>query len=381
MRTYIVKRLLLAVLTVYGVATLVFVLMRIVPGDPALVALAEPSREGRVPEELIHDMRVKLGFTRVKVIPNQELLGARYGVEYPEVERALRQADPKVVRSRRLAGQEIKLDGYIIDPEEIEIKEWDVNIFQQYGEWLWGSLRLDFGESTKVGRPVLKEWLRRFPMTLNIVVMSGAIVLLTAIPMGVISAIRQDKPVDYVARVIAIAGLSMPSFWVAMLLLLLLITQFQWLPSLEYVAFWHDPAGNLTQSIFPAIAVAFVQVGVIARMTRSSLLEVLREDYIRTAWAKGLRERLVVQRHALKNAFLPVLTIFGLQLGFSIGGIVVVETAFNLPGLGLFLVESVTFRDYPAIQATLFATAIFVTAANLIVDLMYGWLNPRVRYQ
>ena len=186
---------------------------------------------------------------------------------------------------------------------------------------------------------------------------------------------------DYVSRVIAIAGLSMPSFWVAMLLILVLVTQFEWLPPLEYVPIWENPVRSLTQSIFPAIAVGFAQIGLIARMTRSSLLEVLREDYVRTALAKGLRERVVVQRHALKNAFLPVLTIFGLQLGFSIGGIVVVETVFNLPGLGLFLVESVVFRDYPAIQATLFATAIFVTAANLIVDLLYGWLNPRVRFQ
>ena len=381
MRTYVIKRLLLAVLTVYGVATLVFVLMRIVPGDPALVALAEPGREGRVDPELIHDMRLKLGLTRVNLIPNNEVLEPKYGAEYPQVVEALRRADPRVVRSRLVAGQEVELEGYTFEPEDVRIEEYDVNVFQQYGEWLWGSLRLDFGESLKVGRPVTQEWIRRFPMTFNIVVMASLITLATAIPMGVVSAIRQDRPVDYVARIIAIAGLSMPSFWVAMLMILLLVTQFQWLPPLEYVAFWEDPRRNLTQSIFPALAVAFVQVGVIARMTRSSLLEVLREDYIRTALAKGLRERLVVQRHALKNAFLPVLTIFGLQLGFSIGGVVVVETVFNLPGLGLFLVESVVFRDYNAIQATLFATAVFVTAANLIVDLMYGWLNPRVRYQ
>ncbi len=145
--------------------------------------------------------------------------------------------------------------------------------------------------------------------------------------------------------------------------------------------FWQAPLQSLKQIVFPAFAVAFAQIGVIARMTRSAMLEVLREDYVRTAWAKGLRARVVVLRHGLKNAFLPVLTVFGLQLGFSLGGLVVVERAFNLPGLGNFLADSVVFRDYNVIQATLFATAVFVTATNLLVDLTYGWLNPRIRYQ
>ena len=381
MRNYIIKRVLLAIITVYGVATLVFVLMRIVPGDPALVALADPGREGRVSEALIRDMRVQLGFIRLKVIPDEEALKADFGDEYTQIIQAIHDVDPRILRSRKRGDQDLRLEGYLLDPKYILIGERDVNIFEQYAEWIWDSFRLEFGESIKVGRPVRDEWLRRFPMTLNIVVLSGIITIFTAVPMGVISAIRQDRPVDYVSRVIAIAGLSMPSFWVAMLLILVLVTQFEWLPPLEYVPIWENPVRSLTQSIFPAIAVGFAQIGLIARMTRSSLLEVLREDYVRTALAKGLRERVVVQRHALKNAFLPVLTIFGLQLGFSIGGIVVVETVFNLPGLGLFLVESVVFRDYPAIQATLFATAIFVTAANLIVDLLYGWLNPRVRFQ
>jgi peptide/nickel transport system permease protein len=178
-----------------------------------------------------------------------------------------------------------------------------------------------------------------------------------------------------------IAGLSLPSFWVALLIILMLLIWFKWLPPLEYVSFWEAPVQSLKQIVFPAFAVAFAQIGVIARMTRSAMLEVLREDYIRTAWAKGLWEWPVVLRHALKNAFLPVLTVFGLQLGFAIGGLVVVERAFNLPGLGNFLADSVVFRDYNAIQATLFATAVFVTAANLLVDLAYGWFNPKIRYQ
>ena len=170
--------------------------------------------------------------------------------------------------------------------------------------------------------------------------------VLTAVLLGIVSAVRQDKAVDYIGRVVAIAGLSLPSFWVALLIILSLVIWFEWLPPLEYVPFTEAPWQSLKQIFFPAFAVAFAQIGIIARMTRSSMLEVLREDYIRTAWAKGLGERVVVLRHGLKNAFLPVLTVFGLQVGFSIGGLVVVERAFNLPGLGNFLVDSVVFRDY-----------------------------------
>jgi peptide/nickel transport system permease protein len=205
--------------------------------------------------------------------------------------------------------------------------------------------------------------------------------LVLALPLGLVSAIWHNRWVDYLGRTIAISGLSLPSFWVALLIILALVIWLRWLPSLEYVPFWQDPWRHLQQVFFPAFAVAFAQIGVVARMTRSAMLEVLREDYIRTARAKGLGARRVVLRHALKNAFLPVLTIFGLQFGFSLGGLVVVERAFNLPGLGNFLADSVVFRDYNAIQATLFATACFVTLVNLLVDLAYGWFDPRIRYQ
>jgi peptide/nickel transport system permease protein len=246
---------------------------------------------------------------------------------------------------------------------------------------LWNSFHLRFGNSLKVNRPVTEEWLRFFPVTFSVAILAGILTVLTAVPLGILSAVRQDKLADYIGRTVSIAGLSLPSFWVALLIILGLVIWFKWLPPLEYVPFWQAPLRSLQQLFFPAFAVAFAQIGVIARMTRSAMLEVLREDYIRTARAKGLRARAVVLRHALKNAFLPVLTVFGLQLGFSIGGLVVVERAFNLPGLGNFLADSVVFRDYNAIQATLFATAIFVTAANLLVDLAYGWFNPKIRYQ
>ncbi len=381
MRNYVIKRLLLGILTIYGVATLVFFLMRIVPGDPARIALAEPGKEGRVPEELVLAMRVRLGLAQVTIRPNRELLEPKYGAKYAQVVAALQRLDPKTVMGSVKAGAPVNAGGIILLPKEIQVEIRDIPLYQQYIEWIWNSFHLEFGNSLKVNRPVTEEWLRFFPMTFSIAMLAGVLTLLTAIPLGILSAIRQDKFLDYIGRVISIAGLSLPSFWVALLIILTLVIWFKWLPPLEYVSFWKDPVQSFQQSIFPAFAVAFAQIGVIARMTRSSMLEVLREDYIRTAWAKGLGERVVVLRHALKNAFLPVLTVFGLQLGFSIGGLVVVERAFNLPGLGNFLVDSVVFRDYNSIQATLFATAIFVTVANLIVDLAYGWLNPRIRYQ
>jgi peptide/nickel transport system permease protein len=381
MRNYVIKRLLLGILTIYGVATLVFFLMRIVPGDPALIALSEPGREGKVPEEMVRAMRVKLGLARVVVTPNRALLEPKYAEKYAQVVAALRRLNPQAVMDSVRAGAPVNAGGIILYAEEVQVEVKDIPIYQQYVEWMWNSFRLEFGNSLKVNRPVMQEWLRFFPVTFSIATLAGVLTVLTAVPLGIVSAVRQDRLADYIGRVISIAGLSLPSFWVALLIILSLVIWFKWLPPLEYVPFWKAPWQSLKQIFFPAFSVAFAQIGIIARMTRSSMLEVLREDYIRTAWAKGLRVRVVVLRHALKNAFLPVLTVFGLQLGFSIGGLVVVERAFNLPGLGNFLVDSVVFRDYNAIQATLFATAIFVTAANLLVDLAYGWFNPKIRYQ
>ena len=381
MRNYIIKRLLLGVLTIYGVATLVFFLMRIVPGDPARIALSDPGREGRVPIELVRAMRVKLGLARVTIKPNRELLQPKYGTQYAQVVAALSRLPAPAVMDSVNAGAPVNAGGYMLFAHELQVEITDIPVYQQYWEWIGNSLRLQFGNSLKVNRPVLQEWLRFFPVTFSVATLAGILTLLSAIPLGIVSAVRQDRLLDYLGRIISISGLSIPSFWVAMLIILMLLIWFEWLPPLEYVPFWKAPWQSLKQIFFPAVAVAFGQIGVIARMTRSAMLEVLREDYIRTARAKGLTARLVVLRHALKNAFLPVLTVFGLQLGFSIGGLVVVERVFNLPGLGNFLVDSVVFRDYNAVQATLFATAIFVTAANLLVDLAYGWLNPRIRYQ
>ena len=380
MWSYTVKRLLLAVLTVYGVATLVFFLMRIVPGDPAMLVLSEPGREGKVDKELLMATRVKLGFARVTVTPNRSLLEPKHGAKYPQVVAALLGLDPQAVMNSVQSGAPVNAGGIILSAEEVLIVIEDIPVLEQYVEWLWNSTRLEFGNSLKVNRPVVDEWMRFFPVTASIVILSAIMTLIVAVPLGINSAVRQDRMADYIGRVISIAGLSLPSFWVALLIILSLVIWFEWLPPLEYVSVWEAPWQSLQQIFFPAFSVAFMQIGIIARMTRSSMLEVLREDYIRTAWAKGLGKQTVIQRHALKNAILPVLTVFGLQFGFAIGGLVVVERAFNLPGLGNFLVDSVVYRDYNSVQATLFATAIFVTAANLLVDLTYGWFNPRIRY-
>lgn len=319
MQAYIIRRLLLGILTVYGVATLSFVLMRIVPGDPAMIALAEPGRQEGISPVLLEKTRRELGL--------------------------------------------------------------DKPLHIQYGLWLFNSLKGDFGRSAWGGDLVTKEYAKRLPISMSIAVLASILAALIGIPLGIISAIRQDTIPDYVARVVAIAGLSMPSFWVAVIMIVILLRVFHWLPSLDYVAFWNNPGRSLSQLIFPSFAVAFGSIGILARMTRSSLLEVLREDYIRTAHAKGLGERVIIIRHALRNALLPVLTILGLQLGFALGGLVVVEVAFNLPGAGRFLYEATVRRDYNVVQASLLGVAVFVTLANLLVDIAYAWVDPRIRYK
>lgn len=377
---YIVKRLLLGVVTIYGVATLVFFLMRIVPGDPALIALSDAGRDAAVPARMVEAMRVRLGFATIHVTPKRDVLEPKYGRDYPKLAAAIAAMDGQQILGSVNSRAPIMADGMMVMPDEVQVEIRKIPLLTQYLTWMWNSTRLDFGNSLKVNRPVIDEWMRFFPVTASIVILAAIMTAIVALPLGILSAIRQDKFVDYVARIISIAGLSLPSFWVALLIILGLVIWFRWLPPLEYVPVWQAPWQSFQQMFFPAFSVAFAQIGIIARMTRSSMLEVLREDYVRTAWSKGLNERTVVFRHALKNAFLPVLTVFGLQFGFSIGGLVVVERAFNLPGLGNFLVDSVVFRDYNAIQATLFATAIFVTLANLLVDVAYGWFNPRIRY-
>jgi len=250
----------------------------------------------------------------------------------------------------------------------------------QYVQWLWGAVQLDFGNSYWTRQPVVDELKRRYPITANLAVMSLLIGTCIAIPIGLLSAIRQDTLMDYAARVFVIGGLSIPNFWLAILVILGLVRYFQWLPPLNVAPFWVDPLLNLQQLIFPALITGYRLSAIGARMTRSSVLEVLRDDFVRTARAKGLRESAVVIRHALRNALLPVITIIGVELLTLFGGLVVIETVFTIPGIGRFLVDAITHRDYPSIQALIFVFAVFVVLVNLLVDLIYAVLDPRVRY-
>jgi peptide/nickel transport system permease protein len=256
----------------------------------------------------------------------------------------------------------------------------DQPLIVQYGKWLWGAARLDFGNSYWTRQPVIEELQRRYPMTANLAVMSLLLGTLIAIPIGVLSAIKQDTLIDYAARIFVTAGLSIPNFFLAILVILGLVHYFQWLPPLNFAPFWADPWLNFKQLVFPALITGYRLSAIGSRMTRSSLLEVLRDDFVRTARAKGLRERAVVLKHALRNALLPVITIINVELLVLFGGLVIIETVFTIPGVGRYLVDAITHRDYPSIQALVFVSAVFVVLVNLLVDILYAFLDPRIRY-
>ena len=317
MRTYLTKRLLLIVPTLFGVAAVVFVIMRVIPGDVTLLILGG-DQTGRIDPQQLAAMRHQLGL--------------------------------------------------------------DQPIAVQFGEWLWGVLRLDFGKSLWTGQPVIEEVLIRLPLSLEVAILATIVSVLLAIPLGMLAAVRQDTWVDYVIRVVSIGGQAIPSFWVGILVILFLVIYFGWGPPLEFTPPWIDPWANFQQLVWPVVTVGYRYAAVTTRMTRSTVLEVLREDYIRTAWAKGLRERAVVIRHALKNAMLPVIALIGTEFAFLIGGLVVTETVFTLNGVGRFVVDAVAHRDYPVVQALVFLIAFCFVVVNLLIDLAYAWLDPRIRY-
>ncbi len=317
MRTYLAKRLLLIVPTLLGVASLVFVIMRVIPGDVALLILGGDS--GQIDRAQLAAMHRQLGLDQPLVV--------------------------------------------------------------QFGTWLWGVLRFDFGTSLWTGRPVVEELLIRLPLSLELAILATIVSVLLAIPFGMLAAVRQDTWLDYLIRVISIGGLAVPSFWVGILVILFLVIQFGWGPPLEYTPPWVDPWANFQQMVWPVLTVGYRYSAVTTRMTRSTLLDVLREDYIRTAWAKGLRERVIVIRHALKNAMLPVITLIGTEFAFLIGGLVVTETVFTLNGVGRFVVDAVAHRDYPVVQALVFVIAFGFVIVNLLIDLTYAWFDPRIRYR
>jgi peptide/nickel transport system permease protein len=250
----------------------------------------------------------------------------------------------------------------------------------QYVDWLSHILQGDFGVSLRTSRPVLPDLVSRFGVTLQLTVVSMVIALAVAIPLGVASAANRAKTSDALARVLALLGLSIPNFWLGTMLILFVSLVLHWLPPVGFVSLLDNPWLGLQTLILPALALGTAVAAFIMRMVRSSLLEVLRQDYIRTANAKGLHDNAVLYRHALKNAFIPVLTVIGVQVGYLLGGAVIIESIFSLPGMGRFLLDSINNRDYSIVQGGVLLIALIFSLVNLSVDLVYGWLDPRIRY-
>ena len=318
MGLYVLKRVSLFFPTLLLVAIAIFVILRVIPGDPALVQLAGETGRGRYTQEDLQALRHELGTDR--------------------------------------------------------------NIVVQFGDWIWDMSRGDLGKSLKTKKPVWEEVKQKFPATLEMILLAFLMSFFLALPLGIISAVRQDTWLDYTSRIFAITGTALPNFWVGVLVIYFLVRIFNWVPPLGYAQIWEDPGKNLSQMIFPALVLGYFNLAFLARVTRSAMLDVLREDYIRTAHAKGLREVIVIYRHALKNALLPIFTISGWQLGTLIGGTVVLERIFLVPGVGTILITGISNRDFPLIQATVFLVALGVLVLNLIIDIVYSWLDPRIRY-
>lgn len=257
----------------------------------------------------------------------------------------------------------------------------DVPVHIQYGRWTWGLLHGDLGNSLWSCSPVTEQIIPRLPVSFELGLMALIVAQLIALPVGIYSAVRQDTGGDYLGRSLAIACIALPSFWLGTLIMVYPSIWWNWSPSMVYIPFVKDPLENLGMFIIPAVILGMVLSGTTMRMTRTMMLEVLRQDYIRTAWSKGLKERVVVMRHALKNALIPVVTIVGLQLPFLIGGSIILEDIFNLPGMGRLLIFSLNKRDYPVLSGINLITASFVLLINLGVDLVYAYLDPRVHYK
>ncbi|GIW18107.1 ABC transporter permease [Tepidiforma sp.] len=316
MQRYILRRLLLMVPTLLGVTFVVFVIVRAVPGDVVDLVLGE------------------------------------FGAGDQATKEAIR--------------KEFGLEG---------------NIVAQYVRWLGDIVQFDLGRSLISNREVTSELRNRLPVTFQLGAMAIFFSLLIAIPVGVISAIRQDTWADYAGRSFAIGLLAAPNFWIAILLISLAARYFQWgVPPAKYIPFTDDPIGNLKLMFMPALILGGGLSGSVMRFTRSSMLEVLRQDYIRTAWAKGLRERVIIIRHAMRNALIPVITVVGLQLPVLVGGTVIIETVYSIPGMGRYYVSSIDQKDYPVIQAVNIVVALVVVFANLTVDVLYSVIDPRIRY-
>ena len=286
-------------------------------------------------------------------------------------------AVPGDIVALRYAGSSVPQD--IIDQER-HILGLDKPMWAQFVDWMTSLSRLDLGQSLWTGHSVIDEVQVRVPLSIELAVLATLFAVALAIPLGVVAAVKQDTWIDYAIRVFSIGGLAMPSFWIGIMMVLVTLTLWGWAPPVVFTPLFEDPIANLAGLILPAIAVGYRYSAVSMRMTRSTVLEVLREDYVRTARAKGLRESLVVVRHALRNALLPVVTVVSLEFAFLIGGLVVTEQVFNLNGIGKLLVDAVAHRDYPLIQALVLLLAAVFVIVNFVVDMIYVVLDPRIRY-
>ena len=281
-------------------------------------------------------------------------------------------------------------EGAYYDEEQINICRENLGLneplYVQFGTFIGGLATFDMGKSMWTGRPVMEEMAKRFELSLQVAIMATIVSIIIAIPLGTLSAVYQNTWIDYVVRTISIAGIAVPSFWLGILIILAILTisdyftGVRWSPPLDYKPLWEDPWYNLSMLIWPAVATGYRYSAVATRMTRSSLLEVMREDYVRTARAKGMAEKIIVNRHALKNAMLPVVTVIGIEFAFLMGGLVVTEQVFNLNGLGRLLVDSVQQNDYSMTQGIVMVIVMVFVMTNFIVDLLYAWLDPRIRY-
>jgi peptide/nickel transport system permease protein len=322
MYQYILRRVLLTIPTLIGAAALVFILMRLIPGDICLVRLGGGGQS----------------------------------------------FDPKALA---LCHAEIGVD-----------RPWIV----QFLDFMWRTARLDFGTSMWSGKPVIEEIGARLPVSLEIALLATCVAILIAIPLGTVSALKQNSWLDVAVRIFAIGGIATPSFWIGILSILMVLDLSNfffghpWMPPIDYVPFWKNPLANLSMVVLPAITVGYRYAAVSMRMTRSAMLEVMKEDYIRTARAKGLINKLIINRHALKNALLPIVTLIGIEFAFLIGGLVVTEQVFNLNGVGRLFVQAVQNQDYALTQALVMLTVAIFVFTNLAVDLLYAWLDPRIRF-
>ncbi len=316
MLSYIIKRLVLVIPTLLSVAVIIFFMLRVVPGD--IVELKLRGDGGQVTEEVLTQERQRLGLDKPLIV--------------------------------------------------------------QFERWMLGLATFDLGRSMWTDRPVAEEIGGRLGLSFEVAVLAAVIAVIVAIPLGTLAALDRGSWIDYFIRTASMSGLAIPSFWFGMMMIMALLSMFNWLPAVTYTPFFSNPVANLSQLIWPAIAVGLRFSAVVTRMVRSSMIEVMREDYIRTARAKGIDRLLILRRHALRNAMLPTITVIGLEFVFLLGGLVVTEQVFNLNGIGRLFVDAVRYNDFVLIQAIIMLSATAFVVVNLLIDLIYAMIDPRIQY-